>query len=158
MFCASVGPSEKVLCGRWTFCQLQSTFRVAVELSDNFQCARRNICQLFVHQRASVNFPCIRGTFCQLLSTFRAYTSPSVYFLCGCGTFHKLPSTFCVSAGPSVNFPCIRRTFCDLSMCLRDLLWTFHASVGPSVNIHPLSVHVQDPSSVSSALRGVFVK
>ena len=42
-------------------------------------------------------------------------------------TWH-LPSTFCVSTGPSVNFPSSRIT-------IHQLPSTFHSSTGPSVNI-----------------------
>ena len=90
-FCASVGPSENVSYGRWTFCELQSTFRGVARLSVNFPCNDRTFCQLSIRQQDipsnSINFMCIQGSIHQL----------SVYL-------RDLPSTFCVAAGPSINF------------------------------------------------------
>ena len=65
----------------------------------------------------SVNFLCFYGT----LSTF-------ANFLCGCGTFRQLPSTFRAAAGPSINF-------CQLSVRQQDLPSTLFAAAGPSVNL-----------------------
>ena len=61
---------------------------------------------------------------------------PSVNFLSSRGSFRQLSSTVLESTEPSVNF---RQIF----VVPQELLSTFSASVGHSVNISRLSVHLQ---------------
>ena len=119
---------------------LPSTFHLVEGLCANFLFAAG----------PSVDFHdllCVHGTFfklsaqpqnfCQLLPTLRASTGLSINFLCVHGTVWQLPSTFCVSVGPSkkglcsrgssinfpcnhgtsISFPCVHGTFHQLSVC-----------------------------------------
>ena len=146
-FLVSVGPSESVPYGCWTYCQLYSTFRAAAGLSVNFhQCGTFHIVAstFCVAVGLSLNFPCIRRTFCKVVLTFRADEGPFVNISCRQGTFRQIfvrpqgilstvcasqgPSVnFCAPAGPSVNFLYGRGTF-------RQLPLTFCTSVRTSVN------------------------
>ena len=125
----------------------------------------------------SVNFLCIRGIFCQLPSIFWAPAIPSVRFCQLSVNPRDHAFTFCTPTGPSVklldqsfDWPwpvgVISSDYCHsvLSLILglqynNSPLSNFCKSVGPSMNFHQLTVHLQDLLSTCinfSCISGTF--
>ena len=127
----SMGPSENIPCGHWTFRQLSSTF--------------------FTSEGQSITFLCISRTFCQCLSTFCAATGTSKTF---CSSVWPSITFFCVLPSTSVNFPCIWGTICQHSVCQRDLSSTFRVSAGPSLNFPRICRTFRQPPSTFCASKG----
>ena len=135
-------------CIRWTFHRLLSTF-----------CASAGQLPSAFHASVGtfIKCLCVRWNFCQLPSIFRTSTGPSVNFrqlsvhLLYHWTFHQFYacfmghsvnicehlSIFCTSSGPSINFCVFHGTFHQYPSSI-------HASAGPTVNLHQLSLHLLD--------------
>ena len=145
--------------GRWTFCQLQSTFHAVAKLSVNFPCNNGTSCLLSIRQHHilsnSINFHQLSMHPRDLPSTFLVSTRPSINFLCGCETFYKLPSTlvhppyFRQIPSNSINFPCAHRRFCQLFIRQWDLLST-------SVNFSCVRETFREPSVRPRYLHSTF--
>ena len=109
------GTSQKILCGYWSFRQLQSTFRAVT--------------------KPFVNFPFIHESFSQLSMpswglrlTFRVSTGLYVNIHCGWRIIHQLFVRSQDSLSNSVNFLCVRTTLCQFYMCP----WDFREFLLPS--------------------------
>ena len=117
---------------------------------------RRSIRQLPLCQHnllsTSIIFQCLCWTLRKLISAFRASEESSVIFRASTGpsvnfcqlslTLRDLPSTSVkfpwvhgIFREHSVNFPCVHGTCYQPSVKLRNLVATFRASTGTSVNI-----------------------
>ena len=91
--CASMGPSKNVLCTRWTFRQLQTTFRAVVGPSGNSQCGAGHSYKLLQLSMQLWYLLQLSMRSQGLLSTLRAATGlqlTSINFLCISGTFDNI--------------------------------------------------------------------
>ena len=148
--------------GHWTFRQLSVRLQNLPSTSVKFLCVRATICQFSIRQRdlpsTSVNLLCVRGTFRKLSLTFYAsvghpsnihaaagFLSTFINFMYVSEIFRKLSVCPRDLPSTSINFlsVCVKYfvrkldlplNFRQLSVWLWDLLLTFHASAGTSVN------------------------
>ena len=147
-FRVAVGPSVNILCGQGTFCQLQSTFHASMGPSLNFPCGRGTFRQhsLWLEDHSStflasvglsVNFR--EGSVCPW--DFTSILHASVNFRQLSVRLGELCQLFLylrVLQRTSVNLPCVCGTIHQVLVHPRDILSTFLAFAGSSVNLREL--------------------
>ena len=130
--------SGYIPCGWETFCQLASTFCVAVIPSVHFR-------QLYVPPGDLASTSVLFCAFRRPSVNFRVAMRPSVYFRQLSVQPRDFLSAFCAIVAPSVKLsqlPMRLETFCQLPSI-------FHSAGGPSVSIRQLSVRPRDLPSTS---------
>ena len=142
---------------------LPSTFCASAELISNsvsFLCFRGLFEKFRTAVGSSVNTSQLSVRLRDFPSAFCASTGHSFNFRQHFMRPKDYPLTFRVSAGHSVNFselPCGRGIFCQLSVHLQDLPSIFGVSAEISVNFHQLSVRPRDLLSTFRAFVGPSV-